>query len=100
MIKAVIFDMFETLITLFEGRTYFSEDIAADLGLPEDDFRKEWHLTETARSSGKYTIEEALAVTLKKLGVYSAEKCRKLRKSGVMRWATLLRQSRMILSGF
>ena len=28
MIKAVIFDMFETLVTLFEGRTYFSENIA------------------------------------------------------------------------
>ncbi len=80
MIKAVIFDMFETLITLFEGRTYFSEDIAADLGLPEDNFRKEWHLTENARSSGKYTIEEALAVTLKKMGVYSAEKVQEIAK--------------------
>jgi len=34
MIKAVIFDMFETLVTLFAGRTYFSEDIAKDLGVP------------------------------------------------------------------
>ena len=25
MIKAVIFDMFETLVTLFTGRTYFSD---------------------------------------------------------------------------
>ena len=32
-IKAVIFDMFETLVTLFEGRTYFGEDIAADTGV-------------------------------------------------------------------
>ena len=80
MIKAVIFDMFETLITLFEGRTYFSEDIAADLGLPEDDFRKEWHLSENARSSGKYTIEEALEITLKKMGVYSAEKVQEIAK--------------------
>ncbi|MCR4642837.1 MAG: hypothetical protein K5697_12530 [Lachnospiraceae bacterium] len=32
MIKAVIFDMFETLVSLFEGRTYFGEDIAADVG--------------------------------------------------------------------
>ena len=32
MIKAVIFDMFETLVTLFEGRTYFSENMAEDIG--------------------------------------------------------------------
>ena len=29
MIRAVVFDMFETLVTLFEGRTYFREDIEA-----------------------------------------------------------------------
>ena len=33
MIKAVIFDMFETLVTLFVGRTYFSENVVSDLGL-------------------------------------------------------------------
>ena len=31
MIKAVVFDMFETLVTLFEGRTYFGENIAEDV---------------------------------------------------------------------
>ena len=73
MIKAVIFDMFETLITLFEGRTYFSEDIAADVGVPEEVFRKAWHTTEHDRTTGKYTIEEGLAITLKSLGIYSEE---------------------------
>ena len=29
MIKAVIFDMFETLVSMFSGDTYFSEDMAA-----------------------------------------------------------------------
>ncbi len=29
MIKAVVFDMFETLVTLFIGRTCFGEDISA-----------------------------------------------------------------------
>ena len=74
MIKAVIFDMFETLITLFVGRIYFSEDIATDLGLPVEDFRREWHKTENFRSTGKYSIEEALAVTLKNMSAYSEEK--------------------------
>ena len=74
MIKAVIFDMFETLITLFEGRTYFSENIAEDVGVPLQDFRTEWHKTEHDRSLGKITFEEGVANTLKKFGVYSKEK--------------------------
>lgn len=41
MIKAVVFDMFETLVTLFTGRTYFSEDIAKDIGFDPELFRKE-----------------------------------------------------------
>ena len=52
MIKAVIFDMFETLVSLFQGRTYFSEDIAADIGIPTEMFRTVWHLSETDRSTG------------------------------------------------
>ena len=73
MIKAVIFDMFETLVTLFEGRTYFSENIAYDVGVPMEDFRREWHKNEHDRTIGKYTMEEGIALTLKNLGVYSEE---------------------------
>ncbi len=74
MIKAVIFDMFETLVSLFEGRTYFGEHIAADVGVDPVLFRKEWHTIEDARSIGTYTIEEGLEVVLKKLGVFTEEK--------------------------
>ena len=74
MIKAVVFDMFETLVTLFEGRTYFSEDIAADVGADTAAFRKEWHYVEKDRSTGKYTIEEGLKIVLERLGIYSEEK--------------------------
>lgn len=73
MIKAVIFDMFETLVTLFTGRTYFSENIAEDLGVPLDTFRAAWHATETDRSTGRYTMEEGTAETLRILGQYSEE---------------------------
>ncbi len=73
MIKAVIFDMFETLVSLFEGRTYFSEDIAKDLGIPHTEFRTAWHKTENQRSEGVYTIKEAARVVLRELGVYSEE---------------------------
>lgn len=74
MYRAVIFDMFETLVTLFEGRTYFGEDIAADIGADPKDFRREWHKIENDRSTGRYTIEEGLEIVLKTLGVYTPEK--------------------------
>ena len=74
MIKAVVFDMFETLVTLFEGRTYFSEDIAEDIGVDLKEFQKEWNKIEEDRSKGKYTIKEGLEFVLKNLGVYSEEK--------------------------
>lgn len=76
MIKAVIFDMFETLVTLFEGRTYYSEDIANDMGLDINEFRKYWHETEYDRSTGKMTIEEGIAHAFRELGVYSEESVR------------------------
>lgn len=85
MIKAVIFDMFETLVTLFTGRTYFSENIAADLGQPLEAFRKCWHETEKDRTLGKYSMEEGLAISLKNLGAWSPENvelvCRKRREA-------------------
>ena len=73
MIKAVIFDMFETLVTLFVGRTYFSEDIARDLGVPLQDFRREWHATEKDRTLGRLTMAEGVSIALKKLGIYSED---------------------------
>ncbi|MBR3032944.1 MAG: HAD-IA family hydrolase [Clostridiales bacterium] len=73
MTKAVIFDMFETLITLFVGKTYFGEDAAADLGIDQTTYRKVWHENEKDRTTGKLTIEEGIAETLKKLEKYSEE---------------------------
>ena len=77
MVKAVIFDMFETLVTLFVGRTYFSEDIAKDVGFADlENYRREWHLIEHDRSIGKLTIEEGLTLVFKRIGIYSEEKVR------------------------
>lgn len=69
MVKAVIFDMFETLVSIFSGDTYFSEHIAADLNIPVDQFRPVWRTTEKARSSGKLTIEETIRTCLEELGI-------------------------------
>ncbi|MEE3351693.1 MAG: HAD-IA family hydrolase [Saccharofermentanaceae bacterium] len=73
MIKAVIFDMFETLITLFTEHTYFGEDAASDAGVDPVLYRKVWHENEKDRTTGKMTIEEGIGETLQKLGVYSDE---------------------------
>lgn len=40
MIKAVIFDMYETLITLFESPLYFGTQMAFDAGIAEEKFQK------------------------------------------------------------
>ncbi len=74
MIKAVIFDMFETLVTLFEGRTYFSENICQDLGIPIDTFRKAWHSNELERTIGKYSMKEGVELSLKAIGEWSEER--------------------------
>ena len=73
MIKAVIFDMFETLITLFTEHMYFGEDAASDAGVDPVLYRKVWHENEKDRTTGKMTIEEGIGETLQKLGVYSDE---------------------------
>ncbi|MCR5329423.1 MAG: HAD family hydrolase [Saccharofermentans sp.] len=73
MIKAVIFDMFETLVSIFSGDTYFSEHIAADLNIPIEDFRPVWRATDKARSSGQCTIAEVMKICLETLGCYSEE---------------------------
>ncbi len=74
MIKAVVFDMFETLGSLFIGLTYFSEHMAADVGADPDAFTKEWRALQDDRSVGRYTISEAVGLVLKSLNMYSEEK--------------------------
>ena len=74
MVQVVIFDMFETLVTLFTGKTYFGEDAAADMGIDPVTYRKAWHETEADRSTGKLTMKEGIAKTLKSLGIYSEDK--------------------------
>ena len=58
--KAVIFDMFETLVTLHSVPRYFGRNIAVDLGADIDEFYPLWHETEEARSKGKMDFEESL----------------------------------------
>ncbi len=73
MIKAVIFDMYETLITHFRTPLYFGDQMAQDAGIPVGDFRRVWDPTSDDRTLGKMTFEEALKKTLAENGRYSKE---------------------------
>ena len=65
MTRAVIFDMFETLITHYHSPLYFGTQMAADAGIPEDKFQALWRSTEHERTIGKLTLEEALEIILR-----------------------------------
>ena len=71
MIRAVIFDMFETLVTFFESPIYFGAQIAKDVGIPVDKFNALWRPTEYARSIGEMTLEQTLEMILRENGCYS-----------------------------
>ena len=46
MIKAVIFDTYETLITLFDSPLYFGTQMASDAGIAEERFQETWRAEE------------------------------------------------------
>ena len=71
MIKAVIFDMFETLVTLYDGPLYFSTQIAADAGIPKNRFQKLWEPSEKDRTTGKISFEKMIETILRENGRYS-----------------------------
>jgi len=60
MIRAVIFDMYETLITHYDSPLYFSTEMAQDGRIPLEQFRKTWRDTDYARTVGELTLEEVL----------------------------------------
>lgn len=78
MISAVIFDMFETLVTHYRCPLYFGSDMAADAGIPEERFLTLWRPAEHDRSIGKITLEEILERILRENQCYSAELLEKL----------------------
>ena len=78
MIKAVIFDMFETLITHYRSSLYFGSQMAQDAGLTEEQFLPVWRATDEERTIGKLTLEEVLTRILQENHCYSEEMLQKL----------------------
>lgn len=71
MTRAVIFDMFETLITHYNSPLYFGAQMAEDAGIPEDKFQLLWRPTEEERTIGKLTLEEVVERILRENHCYS-----------------------------
>lgn len=65
MMRAVIFDMYETLITHFQSPLYFGSQIAEDAGIPKDKFQPPWQQSEEDRSIGKATFEDVIEAILR-----------------------------------
>ena len=65
MIKAVIFDMYETLITQYGGPVYFRAQMAADAGIDPVLFDALWIPSENDRTIGKQTLEETIEQILR-----------------------------------
>ena len=73
MIKAVIFDMFETLVTHFESPIYMAKQISDDIGIAEQKFREIWDSTGDDRTLGKSSLEEVIEEILKVNNCHSSE---------------------------
>jgi len=73
MIKAVIFDVYETLVTVFDTKPYYSAVMAGDAGAGVEEFRKYWRSYEDARTIGKCDLSTALSGTLASLGIHDEE---------------------------
>lgn len=74
MIKAVIFDMFETLVTLFAGPVYMGKQIAKEIGIAESKFREIWNPTDEDRTLGKRTLEDVIEEILRVNNCYFEER--------------------------
>lgn len=73
MIRAVFFDMYETLVTLMTGPRCFSGQMAAIARADVAGFRSAWRRTEGARMLGMMTFETAVQAALTECGAWSEE---------------------------
>lgn len=71
MIRAVIFDMYETLITHYLCPLYFGAQMARDTGVSEEKFQAIWHATNDERTTGRMTFEEVIERILRENDCYS-----------------------------
>ena len=73
MIKAVIFDMFETLVTHYESPVYMAKQISSDIGISESKFREIWDTSDDDRTLGKRSYEDVIEEILGVNNCYSKD---------------------------
>lgn len=78
MTKAVIFDMFETLITHYQCPLYFGAQMAEDAGISEEKFQALWRPTEHDRTIGKMSFEDVVEKILRGNNCYSEKLMKKI----------------------
>lgn len=70
MTKAVIFDMYETLITHYESPLYFGAEMAEDARIPKEKFFPLWRGLDHDRTIGKLALEDLLERILRQNDCY------------------------------
>lgn len=71
MYQAVLFDMFETLITHYAAPLYFGTEMARDAGIPPEIFLPPWRARDDERTLGRLSLEDLLTEILTANGCYS-----------------------------
>lgn len=66
--KAVIFDLFETLITEWGHKKYTKNEMCSDLGIERDKFDLYWEEMEKERYSGEISFTDSILSVCKKCG--------------------------------
>ena len=66
--KAVVFDLFETLITEWGHKKYTKNEICADLGIERADFDTFWDEKAQDQYEGKISYEDSLKYVCEKCG--------------------------------
>ena len=70
MIKAVLFDMYETLVSQYRCPQYFSAEMARDAGVDLAEFRKLWYPAEVGGyMTGEADYKETVAEVLSHFGI-------------------------------
>lgn len=68
--KAVIFDLFETLVTEWGHPKYTKNEMCADLGMEREQFDPFWNSKEQERFTGRISFEDSLLYVSQKNGIF------------------------------